>query len=101
MDGNWSYEIGWNHQARKNGNQCQEVQVPKKLKAAPIFMGNKEGGTHKEDLERRHQSRKKPGDGQAMENPGKAYYKKDEWTAKSNAIKRLHKMRWEKGTWTQ
>lgn len=56
-------------------------------------MGNKEGGTHKEDLERRGQSHKKPGDGQVMENPGKEYYKKDEWTAMSNAIKRLHEMR--------
>lgn len=76
IDGNWSDGSRWNHQARKHGKLCQEAQVPKELKAAPIFKGNK-GGAHKRNMERRSQSHRKTGRWQVMEDPRKECFRKE------------------------
>lgn len=57
--------------------QCQEVQVLKELKAAPIFKGNKDGLT-KEFQRGEGRVIRKLGDGPVTEAPGKEYYKKKE-----------------------
>lgn len=97
MDGNSGDGSRWNHQARKNLKQHQEVQAPKELKAALIFKDNKEGLT-KEIGKGEARIIRKPRDGQVMAPPGRSTARREEGTAVSHAIKRLHKMRWERCT---